>query len=148
MKKVCLSLIALLMLTTGCGKSSLNANQIQYKSKTLEYGTSNIDDVFLDSGIDLTLNDSNQIRSITITNEDVKTFNNLSVGDKITKVQSDYKYETEVGDMISVTLYNNNEIDAMKDDKPEDTIYINYFCNNDVIEKIQIYDYTYATKMK
>ena len=148
MKKIYPLVLALTLMLIGCGGSSLNANQIKYKDKTLTYGTSDIDNVFFDSGIDLKLNDSNEVRSITITNKDVTTFNGISVGDKITKVQSDYKYETEVGNTISVTISDNKEIDALNDDKPEETIYINYSYSDDTVEKIQIYDRTYAEKMK
>ena len=148
MKKIYPLVLALTLMLIGCGGSSLNANQIKYKDKILTYGTSDIDDVFFDGGIDLKLNDSNDVRSIAITNKDVTTFNGISVGDKITKVQSDYKYETEVGNIISVTISDNKEIDALNDDKPEGTIYINYSYSDDTVEKIQIYDRTYAEKMK
>lgn len=148
MKKIYPLVLALTLMLIGCGGSSLNANQIKYKDKILTYGTSDIDDVFFDGGIDLKLNDSNDVRSIAITNKDVTTFNGISVGDKITKVQSDYKYETEVGNTISVTISDNKEIDALNDDKPEGTIYINYSYSDDTVEKIQIYDRTYAEKMK
>lgn len=148
MKKIYPLVLALTLMLIGCGGSSLNANQIKYKDKILTYGTSDIDDVFFDGGIDLKLNDSNEVRSIAITNKDVTTFNGISVGDKITKVQSDYKYETEVGNTISVTISDNKEIDALNDDKPEGTIYINYSYSDDTVEKIQIYDRTYAEKMK
>lgn len=148
MKKLYLFLFGFLLIMTGCSKSSLNANQIKYKEKILTYNTSEINDVFFDNGIDIVLNDANEIRSIAITNEDVKTFNDLSVGDKISKVKSKYQYETEYSNTVFAIIYDNNEIDIANEDKPEEAIYINYFYDNDIITKIQIYDSIYAKKMR
>ena len=94
------------------------------------------------------MNNENEIRSITITNKDVKTYKDISVGDKIEKVQFNYNYENEMGDNIFVTINGDKEIDPETENKPEDTIYINYYYDNDTITKIAIYDATYATTMR
>lgn len=133
---------------SGCGKDSLSANQIEYQKKLLEYNTDEVDDIFFDNGIDLDINDSNIVRAITITNKDVNTFRDISVGDKNTKVQAKYNNEISMGETIFVVISNNSELDPMSEDKPDDAIYINYHCSGDIIEKIQIYDSLYAEKMK
>ena len=53
-----------------------------------------------------------------------------------------------MGDNIFVTINGDKEIDPETENKPEDTIYINYYYDNDTITKIAIYDATYATTMR
>ena len=137
-----------MLAASGCGKSGLAAGQISYSGKTVTYGDNKVDDVFFTDGVELTLNNENEIRSITITNKDVKTYKDISVGDKIEKVQFNYSYENEMGDSIFVTINVDKEIDPETENKPEDTLYINYYYDNDTITKIAIYDATYATTMR
>lgn len=148
MKKTSLLLLLSMLAASGCGKSGLAAGQISYSGKTLTYGENKVEDVFFTDGVELTLNNENEIRSITITNKEVKTYKNISVGDKIEKVQSDYNYENEIGNTILVTIDDDKEIDPETENKPEDTIYINYYYDNDTITKIAIYDAIYATTMR
>ena len=126
----------------------MEAGQISYSGKTLTYGENKVDDVFFTDGVELTSNTDNEVRSITITNKEVKTYKNISVGDKIEKVQSDYNYENEIGNTILVTIDDDKEIDPETENKPEDTIYINYYYDNDTITKIAIYDAIYAVTMR
>ncbi len=51
---------------TGCGNTALKPNQIQYEGKVLTYGTTQVDDIFFEDGIDLVINKSNEVRCITI----------------------------------------------------------------------------------
>lgn len=148
MKKTSLLLLLSMLAASGCGKSGLTAGQISYSGKTLTYGENKVDDAFFTDGVELTLNNDNEVRSITITNKDVKTYKDISVGDKIEKVQFNYNYENEMGDNIFVTINGNEEIDPKTENKPVDTIYINYYYDNDTITKIAIYDATYATTMR
>lgn len=110
MKKISLLLLLSMLAASGCGKSGLAAGQISYSGKTLTYGENKVDDVFFTDGVELTLNNENEIRSITITNKDVKTYKDISVGDKIEKVQFNYNYENEMGDNIFVTINGDKEI--------------------------------------
>ncbi len=144
-------IIALLTFLTSCGSqsSSLQANQILYKDKVLTYNTTKIDDVFFDVGIDLELNKSNEVRCIIITNPDVITYNNISVGDKIEKVESKYQYEISSYNDIYVEISNGKEIDPTLQDESNDTIHIFYQCDDDgIITKIGIWDAIYGTTLK
>lgn len=136
-------------LLTGCsGKTDLSVNQIKYKEKVLTYGSTEVDDVFFDDGIDLVINDSNMVRCISITNADVITYSGISVGDKIARIESQYSSETNIGSTISVTLSGGKEIDPTSQDKPDDTIWISYVHDGGKITKIMIYDVVYGEKMR
>ena len=141
--------VLLLLILTGCGSSaSLKPGQIQYQDKILTYGTSDIDDVFWDDGIDLKINSANEIRSITISTADVITYNDISVGDKLSKVESKYQYETTIANTISVVLHGTQELDPNSQDKPKDSIWINYKNDGTTVTSITIYDVTYGLTMK
>lgn len=148
MKRIISIFIGLALVLTGCGNTALKPNQIQYEGKVLTYGTTQVDDIFFEDGIDLVINKSNEVRCITITNADVITYNSISVGDKISKVESQYSYETDIGNTISVALSGNREVESTSQDKPENTMWINYFYDEDKITKITIYDIVYGEKMK
>lgn len=154
MKKILyfVNTIILSIFLIGCNKeintnTSIDANQIYYHEKTLTYNTTNIDDDFYSNGINLVINKDNQVRSIEITNQEVKTYKNISVGDPVSKIQSSYNYETEIGNTIFVTINENTEIPT-DSEKSDDTVYINYVCEDNTIKSIIIYDSQYATKMK
>lgn len=141
--------VLLMLILTGCGSpASLKPGQIQYQDKILTYGTSNNDDVFFDDGIDLTINNANEIRSITISNADVITYNNISVGDKLSKVESKYQHEITMLDTISVVIHGTQELDPSSQDKPKDSIWINYKNDGETVTSITIYDVTYGLTMK
>lgn len=114
----------------------------------MTYGATQVDDIFFEDGIDLVLNKSNEVRCITITSADIITYNSISVGDKISKVESQYSYETDTGNAISVALSGNREVEPTSQDKPKNTMWINYFHDEDKITKITIYDVVYGEKMK
>lgn len=146
-KKMSLFLaLALVFLTVGCGAmASVEPNQIKYKNKVLNYGTSEVDDVFFDDGIELVINDSNVVRCISVTNEYVDTYKGISVGDKISKVKSKYKHESTFSDSaVCVVMDGNKEIDSTAQDKPDDVIWIIYFHEGEYITRIMIYDAVYA----
>ena len=148
MKRIIVIFVGLALVLTGCGNANLKPNQIQYEGKVLTYGATQVDDIFFEDGIDLVLNKSNEVRCITTTNADVITYNSISVGDKISKVESQYSYETDIGNTISVALSGNREVESTSQDKPENTMWINYFYDEDKITKITIYDIVYGEKMK
>ena len=85
----------------------------------MTYGATQVDDIFFEDGIDLVLNKSNEVRCITITSADIITYNSISVGDKISKVESQYSYETDTGNAISVALSGNREVEPTSQDKPK-----------------------------
>ena len=148
MKRIIVIFVGLALVLTGCGNTNLKPNQIQYEGKVLTYGATQVDDIFFEDGIDLVINKSNEVRCITITSADIITYNSISVGDKISKVESQYSYETDTGDAISVALSGNREVEPTSQDKPENTMWINYFHDEDKITKITIYDVAYGEKMK
>ena len=88
MKRIIVIFVGLALVLTGCGNANLKPNQIQYEGKVLTYGATQVDDIFFEDGIDLVLNKSNEVRCITITSADIITYNSISVGDKISKVES------------------------------------------------------------
>lgn len=66
MKRIISIFIGLALVLTGCGNTALKPNQIQYEGKVLTYGTTQVDDIFFEDGIDLVINKSNEVRCITI----------------------------------------------------------------------------------
>ena len=151
MKKILVTLYVsiLFLFLTGCNKkintdNQIKANQIVYKQKTLTYNTSDIDEVFFNDGIDLVINKENNVRSINITNNEVETYKNISVGDPLSKLQSSYEYEEEMGSNVFVVIDGENEIPAISE-KSDDSIYINYTCENNKVMSITIYDSKYAS---
>lgn len=61
MKKTSLLLLLSMLAASGCGKSGLAAGQISYSGKTLTYGENKVEDVFFTDGVELTLNNANDM---------------------------------------------------------------------------------------
>lgn len=152
MKKKIVLLIAACFIFSGCNNiNKLNTNQILYKDKILTYNENNIDDVFFENGIDITVNDENQVRHIQITNKDVISYNKISVGDKISKVKSKYQYEYQYDDLnlINALFDGNVEVDPLSDNNEGDNMWISYYYDdNGFINKILIYDSTFGQYLK
>lgn len=152
MKKKIVLLIAACFIFSGCNNiNKLNTNQILYKDKILTYNENNIDDVFFENGIDITVNDENQVRHIQITNKDVISYNKISVGDKISKVKSKYQYEYQNDDLhlINALFDGNVEVDPLSDNNEGDNMWISYYYDdNGFINKILIYDSTFGQYLK
>lgn len=141
--------------SVGCSRSSnqaaLNSDQIKYKDSILSYNDTEISDDFFTDGIDFVINDENKIRSITIENKDVVTFNEISIGDKSSKIESKYKYEQSYNDTYMVLLDGNSEINIEKypdSERENNWLWINYYIDDDTISKIVLYDYEYGKYMK
>lgn len=156
MKKILIACSVLLCcLSVGCthssNKTTLNSDQIKYKESILSYNDTEIPDEFFTNGIDFVINDENKIRSIIIQNKDVITFNEISIGDKSSKIESKYKYEQSYNDTYMVLLNGNSEINIEEypDNKRENNwLWINYYIDGDTISKIALYDYEYGKYMK
>lgn len=148
MKRIISIFIGLVLVLTGCGNTALKPNQIQYEGKVLTYGTTQVDDIFFEDGIDLVINKSNEVRCITITNDDVITYNDISVGDKVSKVESKYSHEIGYDGLISVFLNGSKEIESTSQSRSDETMCITYIYDEDEITKIMICDNVYGMKMK
>ena len=163
MKRIISIFIGLVLVLTGCGNTALKPNQIQYEGKVLTYGTTQVDDIFFEDGIDLVINKSNEVRCITITNDDVityndiskiiaqkrgLTYNDISVGDKVSKVESKYSHEIGYDGLISVFLNGSKEIESTSQSRSDETMCITYIYDEDEITKIMICDNVYGMKMK
>ena len=143
--------IILISLLTGCNKNDnkLQSNQIEYENKILTYDTADIDDVFFTDGINLQINKENKVRKIELTNKNVKTYNDISVGDKIEKVQSSYNHECKIGEnSFYVMIDNNKEIPTDTKTTSDNTIIISYYYDNDIIANICVYDNKFATEFR
>lgn len=167
MKKHLLLLITSLFLLSGC--SSSESNKISVKNPyeiakgtyTLSYyDTENnigIDDFnvlennlrnFQDKNNNIIVNDNGAIRCITIVDDTVKTFQSISVGDKIDKIEQSFNNEYQNGDNYMVLFNNNTEEDPTNQNKDDTWIWITYYTDGSQITQIQIYDVKYGREME
>lgn len=167
MKKHFLLLIISLFLLPGCSQNEsneININnpyEIAKGTSTLSYYDTedniNINDFnvlennlqnFQDKNNNIIINDSGEIRCITIVDNTVKTFQSISVGDKINKIEESFDNEYQNGNTYSVLFNNSTEEDPTNQSKEDNWIWITYFTDGSEITSIQIYDVLYGSKLK
>jgi len=91
----------------------------------------------------------NLIRVLKITDNKVKSFNNISVGDTVDKIKDKYKYEAEQDNLYMVLFNNGKEVNPFEENKSDNWIWINYqIDDNDKVEYIIIYDVLFGQKMR
>lgn len=150
MKRVFCAVLACLLLAAcgGGGAGTLEAGEIRYHEKVLTYGAADIDEIFQEAGVNLTINGDGHIRAITVSGAEVETYRGISVGDTVEKVKAAYQYETEAGGMISAIVNGRQELKPDAQGKPGGAIWINYRHDSGVITSITIYDVDYGLTMK
>ena len=167
MKKVLVLTLLLSLLLCGCSQNKSNSAisnpyEISTKSGMLSYYGEKSD--FENSGFDIVykalessqskknnvfVNKEGSVRNIVITNKDVVTYQNISVGDSIDKIKNTFNYEVNLKTSYAVLFDKSTEINPKDDsNKQDDFIWINYTTNGKTIEKITIYDVLYGKEMR
>ena len=164
MKKYILLFVTSLFLLSGCSNSQSNAGhpyEIVKDSSTLSYYDKE-DDIdidgfqvldnslqnFQDKNNNILVNDDGVIRCITITDPTVKTYQSISVGDSVDKIEDTFKYESKVNHFYSVLFDNNSEANPANNGLSDKGILINYYTDGSQITAIQICDVIYGREYR
>lgn len=103
---------------------------------------------FQNKNNNIIVNDSGAIRCITVVDDTVKTFQSISVGDRIDKIEKSFDNEYQNGNNYMVLFDNNTEEDPANPNKEDAWIWITYFTDGSKITSIQIYDVLYRSELK
>lgn len=170
MKKHFLLLTALFFLLSGCSQdkseeiSVNNPYEIAKGTSTLSYYDAE-EDISVEGFNILDLNPENVIgiqnqnenriiikdgiiRCIYIVDKDISTYNDISVGDSIDKIENNYEYEYKTGSYYNVVFNGNIEDDLTNQNKEDNWICITYFTDGSKITSIQIYDVRYGSELR
>lgn len=171
MKKHFLLLIVLLFLLSGCSQNKSeeisvnNPYEIVKGTSVLSYYDTE-DNISIDGfnivennlqnsqdkNDNIIVNDDGAIRCITIADDTVKTFREISVGDSIDKIEEsfDYEYHHEYqnGSSYMVLFADKSEQDPTDSNKEDTWIWITYHTDGDKITLIKIYDVLYGSKLE
>jgi len=162
MKKYCLLLMFFLFLLSGCSGNEMSVNnpyEVAKGNSILSYYDTE-DNISIDGfqvldcepeniiGIraqneNRIFVDEGRIRCIYIVDEDIVTYNQISVGDSIDKIKNTYSQISQYEDEYIVIFDNEKEVPIYQ--KGEDTwINIMYYTDEEKITAIVIYDGHYA----
>ena len=167
MKKYLFTFIVISFLLTGCSSQTEvqetainNPYEISIDNEILSY-YGNKDDIpksfdVLDISASNLQNDSNNvlvnnensIRCISVTNKDVITYNQISVGDKIDLIEDAFAYEYKIDNKYMVIFNGTIEEDPTNQNKQDSWLWINYITDGSQITKIQIYDVKFGREMR
>lgn len=158
-KKHFLILIVLLFLLSGCSKEiSVNKPyEIVKGTSTLSYFDTE-DNISIDGfniiendiqdfeniNDNIIVNDDGVIRCITIVSDTVKTFQSISVGDSIDKIEETFDYERRYSNDYIVFFADDKEEDSAIQNKEDSWIWITYRTDGSKITSIMIYDVKYG----
>lgn len=167
MKKNFLFLIILLFSLSGCSQSQSNVNnsyEIIKGTSTLSYydAEENIDIegfTILERTFDNVMGMRSQgensiivsdgtIRCIYIVDEDIITYKEISVGDKIDKIKETFNNEFQGDDYYMVLFNGNIEEDSSNQNKDDSWIWILYYTDGSQITSIEICDVLFGTMLK
>lgn len=83
------------------------------------------------------------IRCINISDKDVITYKQISVGDDVNKIKKAFNYERKIGNDYNVIFYENTEEDPTNENQEESWTSIFYITDGSKITGIQISDVKY-----
>ncbi len=171
MKKHFLLLVTSLILLSGCSHGESNETsvnnpyEIAKDTSTLSYYDTE-DNIAID-GFDIldlkpqnvigTKNQDknciiikdNVIRCIYIVDKEIVTYNQISVGDDIDKIENVFNQISQLKDTYSVLFNNDNtEEDPANQNKEDTWIWITYYTDGSKITSIQIYDVLYGRELQ
>ena len=121
-----------------------NKDSIPKSFDVLDISTSNLQN---DSN-NVLVNNENSIRCISVTNKDVITYNQISVGDKISLIEDTFSYEYKIDNKYMVIFNGTMEEDPTNQNKQDSWLWINYITDGSQITKIQIYDVKFGSEMR
>ena len=169
MKKYLFTFIVISFLLTGCSSKTEvqettinNPYEISIDNEILSY-YGNKDDIpksfdVLEFSLDaiqiknnndvVIINQDNKIRYISVTNKDVVTYNQISVGDNVSEIEDKFTYEYKSGNNYMVIFNDISEEDPTNQNKEEGWLWLNYITDGSQITKIQIYDVKFGSEMR
>ena len=167
MKKYLFTFIVISFLLTGCSSKTEvqemtinNPYEISIDNDILSY-YGNKDDIpksfdvlnispsnLQNDGNNILVNDENSIRCISITNEDVITYKQISVGDDISLIEDTFIYEYKIENKYIVIFNGTIEEDPTNQNKQDGWLWINYITDGSQITQIQIYDVKFGREMR
>ncbi len=165
MKKIITSMLALIFLLSGCSNSSTNKSEVKSPSdilvenKVVSYYDN--PDIYKNNGFSVEekalnssksksnnvfVNKEGKVRCITILDDTVSTYKNISVGSSISEIENAFQYENGTTKAYAVLFDGNIEVNPKdtKLKKEDGFIWVNYFIDNNVVTKIQIFDALFA----
>lgn len=103
---------------------------------------------FEDINDNIIVNDDEVIRCITIVSDTVKTFQSISVGDSIDKIEDTFDYERRYTNDYIVFFVDDKEEDSAIQNKEDSWIWITYRTDGSKITSIMIFDVKYGRTNK
>lgn len=103
---------------------------------------------FEDINDNIIVNDDEVIRCITIVSDTVKTFQSISVGDSIDKIEDTFDYERRYTNDYIVFFADDKEEDCAIQNKEDSWIWITYRTDGSKITSIMIFDVKYGRTNK
>ncbi|GFI15007.1 MAG: hypothetical protein HFI43_14735 [Lachnospiraceae bacterium] len=103
---------------------------------------------FEDINDNIIVNDDEVIRCITIVSDTVKTFQSISVGDSIDKIEDTFDYERRYTNDYIVFFADDKEEDSAIQNKEDSWIWITYRTDGSKITSIMIFDVKYGRTNK
>ena len=95
------------------------------------------------------VNKEEHIRNIVVVDENIITYKGISVGDSVSKISNNFKYENSLGNNYSVLFDKTIEINPKDKSVKQDVfIWINYITNGKTIKKITICDVLYGKELR
>lgn len=167
MKKYLFTFIVISFLLTGCSSKTEvqetainNPYEISIDNEILSY-YGNKDDIpksfdvlnisennLQNDSNNVLVNNENSIRCISVTNKNVITYNQISVGDKISLIEDAFAYEYKIDNKYMVIFNGTMEEDPTNQNKQDNWVWINYITDGSQITKIQIYDVKFGSEMR
>lgn len=167
MKKYLFTFIVISFLLTGCSSKTEvqettinNPYEIAINNEILSY-YGNKDDIpksfdvldisasnLQNDSNNILVNNENSIRCISVTNKDVITYNQISVGDNISLIEDTFVHEYKMDNKYMVIFNGATEEDPTNQNKEDGWIWINYITDGSQITKIQIYDVEFSSEMR
>ena len=167
MKKIFCLILTSIVLLTGCSQKQTvdNPYEILVDNEIFSYYDTieDIPEMFsvLDTSVENIINyrkDANQsnifvdpdgvIRSISIVDDSVVTYKQISVGDNISKIEENYSYINKQHTYYAVLLNGNTEVDPAEPNKEDNWILISYNIEDSKITRITISDAKFAHELR
>ena len=138
MKKTALLLLGLLfLLPLTCFAQEADPAMVLFDDFSVSIGDIEIADEFWNNGADFEIRKDNTVKSITVTGEEIGTYQNIHVGDSINKVRSKYLLEIDENDAIGVLLDGYQELDLAAISEMDESEY------TDEIKRAILIEYDY-----
>lgn len=167
MKKLFFLFIIISLCLTGCssqnGTESIDINnpyEINVNGKILSYYDENttitgfktlklsLENCQNEETNNIIVDKDNKIRCISIIDKNIVTYNKISVGDNISKIEDNFVYEDQIGNDYTVLFNGVTEENPTNQNKEENWILITYNTDGHQITRILISDVKFGREMR